>query len=77
MRSYLRLLRFALQYRWKLGLAIVCMVVLSMATAAYVYLLGPALEFLFRGDPKPITELARFAPASLDLGATVAHLDRP
>jgi len=77
LRSYLRLLRFALQYRWKLGLAIVCMVVLSMATAAYVYLLGPALEFLFRGDPKPITELARFAPASLDLGATVAHLDRP
>jgi subfamily B ATP-binding cassette protein MsbA len=52
------------------------MVVLSMATAAYVYLLGPALEFLFRGDPKPITDLARFAPSSLDVGATIARLDR-
>ncbi len=76
MRTYLRLLRFALPYKWKLGLAIACMAVLSMATAAYVYLLGPVLEFLFRGEPKAIANLARFVPPSLDLAGTIARLDR-
>jgi ATP-binding cassette, subfamily B, bacterial MsbA len=74
--SYLRLLRFALPYKWRLAAAIACMAVLSLATAAYVYLLGPALEFLFRGDPKAVAGLARFAPPALDVSGAVSRLDR-
>jgi subfamily B ATP-binding cassette protein MsbA len=74
--SYLRLLRFAVPYKLPLAGAIACMAVLSVATAAYVYLLGPALEFLFRGDPKALAGLGRFLPASLDVAGRLQRLDR-
>jgi len=76
LRSYLRLLRFAAPYKLTLATAILCMAVLSLTTAAYVYLLGPALEFLFRGDPRALASLGRFVPASWDLAGKLARLDR-
>ncbi|ABS26785.1 ABC transporter ATP-binding protein [Anaeromyxobacter sp. Fw109-5] len=76
MRSYLRLLAFAAPYKLTLALAILCMAVLSLSTAAYVYLLGPVLEFLFRGDPHALAGLARFLPASWDVAGQLARLDR-
>jgi subfamily B ATP-binding cassette protein MsbA len=76
LRSYLRLLRFAAPYKLTLAVAILCMTVLSLSTAAYVYLLGPALEFLFRGDPRALASLGRFVPASWDLAGKLARLDR-
>ncbi len=76
MRSYLRLLRFAAPYKLTLAVAILCMAVLSLSTASYVYLLGPALEFLFRGDPHALAGLGRFLPASWDLAGRLARLDR-
>ena len=76
MRSYLRLLRFAAPYKLTLATAILCMAVLSLTTAAYVYLLGPALEFLFRGDPRALASLGRFVPHSWDLAGKLARLDR-
>ncbi len=76
MRSYLRLLRFAAPYKLTLAAAILCMAVLSLSTAAYVYMLGPILEFLFRGDPNALAGLGRFLPASWDLAGKLARLDR-
>ncbi len=52
------------------------MAVLSLATAAYVNLLGPALEFLFTGRAGAMAGLGRFLPASVDLGAVLARADR-
>ena len=49
MSTYFRLLRFAAPYRARFLGALGCMVVLALATAAYVNLLGPVLEFLFTG----------------------------
>jgi ATP-binding cassette, subfamily B, bacterial MsbA len=76
LRSYLRLLRFAAPYKLTLAAAILCMTVLSLSTAAYVYMLGPTLEFLFRGDPNALAGLGRFLPASWDLAGKLARLDR-
>ncbi|WP_242340401.1 MULTISPECIES: ABC transporter ATP-binding protein [Anaeromyxobacter] len=76
MRSYLRLLRFVAPYKLTLAVAILCMAILSVTTAAYVYLLGPALEFLFRGDPRALGSLAKFVPASWDVAGQLARLDR-
>jgi len=74
--AYLRLLRFIAPYRWKVAAAIGCMAVLSLATAAYVNLLGPALDFLFTGRSTAIAGLGKFLPASLDLGHRLAQVDR-
>src|SRR4051812_35267833 len=52
------------------------MLVLSLATSAYAYLLGPALSFLFTGDPGPMARLGRFLPESLDLAHRMSTLDR-
>ncbi|HYD40474.1 MAG TPA: ABC transporter transmembrane domain-containing protein [Anaeromyxobacter sp.] len=49
MRTYLRLLRFAAPYRWRILAAVGCMLVFGAGTAAYAYLLGPALKFLIGG----------------------------
>jgi ATP-binding cassette, subfamily B, bacterial MsbA len=76
LRAYLRLLRFAAPYKGRLAAAIGCMAVLSLATAAYVNLLGPALEFLFSGRSAAVAGLAQFAPASWELEARLATLDR-
>jgi subfamily B ATP-binding cassette protein MsbA len=76
LRPYLRLLRFAAPYKLTLAAAILCMAVLSLSTAAYVYMLGPTLEFLFRGDPHALAGVGRFLPASWDLAGKLARLDR-
>src|SRR5512142_2308208 len=67
LRTYLRLFRFALPYKWRFAGAFVCMLVLAGATSAYAVLLGPALSFIFRGDVGSAGELARFAPKAIDV----------
>ncbi len=76
MRTYLRILRFAAPYKGRLAAAVACMAVLSLATAAYVNLLGPALEFLFTGRAGAMSGLGKFLPGSVDLDATLARVDR-
>ncbi len=49
MNAYFRLLRFVAPYRARLAAAIFCMVVYAVANAAYMFLLGPLIEFLFTG----------------------------
>jgi len=76
LRTYLRLLRFAAPYKLRIATAILCMVVLSLATAAYANLLGPALEFLFTGQVKALGALRNFVPSGVDFDSTLARLDR-
>ncbi|HEU4383145.1 MAG TPA: ABC transporter ATP-binding protein [Anaeromyxobacteraceae bacterium] len=57
-------------------MAIGCMVVLSLATAAYVNLMGPALEFLFTGQSKSVASLARFFPSATGFEEWLHGLDR-
>ncbi len=76
MSAYLRLLRFALPYKWRIAAALGCMLILSVATAAYVNLLGPALEFLFTGSSGAVGSLAKFVPSSFDLAGKLAAVDR-
>ncbi|HEX9050198.1 MAG TPA: ABC transporter transmembrane domain-containing protein [Anaeromyxobacter sp.] len=76
MRTYLRLFRFALPYRWRLAAALACMGVLALATAAYVNLLGPTLSFLFTGSTGSVQSLSRIAPRWLDVDGFLAHIDR-
>jgi len=74
--AYLRLLRFAAPYRARFAAALACMVVLALATAAYVNLLGPVLEFLFTGRPQAVASLSRFLPTSLDLAGWLQRVER-
>ncbi len=76
MSAYLRLLRFAAPYRGRFAAALACMVVLALATAAYVNLLGPVLEFLFTGHTRAVAQLARFVPGSLDFAGWLQRADR-
>jgi len=76
LRTYLRLLRFALPYRFSILGAVACMSVLSATTALYAWLLGPVLKFLFTGDTSAVANLAKLAPPSADLGSRLAGLDR-
>ncbi len=76
MRTYLRIFRFALPYRWHLAAALACMSVLATATAAYVNLLGPTLDFLFTGKTGSVQALSRIAPRWIPLGEFLAHVDR-
>ncbi len=76
MSSYFRLLRFVAPYKGRLAAAMGCMVVLALATAAYVNLLGPVLEFLFTGRTSAIAGLGRLLPGSLDLASWAARVDR-
>jgi ATP-binding cassette, subfamily B, bacterial MsbA len=74
--AYLRLLRFAAPYKGRFAGALACMVVLALATAAYVNLLGPVLEFLFTGNPRAVASLSRFLPASVDLAGWLGRVER-
>jgi ATP-binding cassette, subfamily B, bacterial MsbA len=76
LRTYLRLLRFAAPYKLRIAAALGCMVVLALTTAAYANLLGPALEFLIKGEVKALGALRNFAPAGVDFDAVLAGLDR-
>ncbi len=76
MKAYLRLLRYTAPYRGRFLGALGCMVVLALATAAYVNLLGPVLEFLFTGNARAVAALGRFLPASADLSSWLGRVDR-
>ncbi|HET8542003.1 MAG TPA: ABC transporter transmembrane domain-containing protein [Anaeromyxobacter sp.] len=76
LRTYLRLFRFALPYKWRFAAALACMSVLAAATAAYVNLLGPTLDFLFTGRTGAVQSLSRLAPRWLDVDGFLAQIDR-
>jgi subfamily B ATP-binding cassette protein MsbA len=76
LRTYLRLLRFALPYKGQIATAILCMVLLSLTTAAYANLIGPTLEFLFTGQAKSLAVLRSFVPDDVQFEAFLATLDR-
>ena len=76
MGAYLRLLRFAAPYKGRFAGALACMVVLALATAAYVNLLGPVLEFLFTGNTGAVAPLGRFVPSSVDFAGWLRSADR-
>jgi subfamily B ATP-binding cassette protein MsbA len=76
LRTYLRLFRFAVPYKWRFAASLACMLVLAAATAAYVNLLGPALDFLFTGKTTAVQSLARMAPPGLDAGSFFQSIDR-
>ncbi len=76
MRTYLRLLKFAAPYKLRIALAILCMALLSLSTAAYANLLGPMLEFLFTGSVKSLGILRSFMPSGFDMDAWLATVDR-
>jgi subfamily B ATP-binding cassette protein MsbA len=75
LRTYFRLLRFAAPYKWRFAAAIGCMMVLALATAAYVNLLGPVMEFLFTGRAGGMGAVSWVAPSSVDLGRLRGALD--
>jgi subfamily B ATP-binding cassette protein MsbA len=75
-RTYLRLLRFGWPYRWHFAAAILCMIVLAAATAAYVNLMGPALDFLFTGRASSLGQVGQVLPKDVDLAGRLAGLDR-
>ncbi len=76
MRTYLRLLSYAAPYKWRFVAAFACMAVLALATAMYVNLLGPVLEFLFTGRVGAMGSLARLMPGDSDLAAWASGIDR-
>jgi subfamily B ATP-binding cassette protein MsbA len=76
LRTYLRLLSFAAPYKLRIALAILCMALLSLATAAYANLLGPMLEFLFTGSVKSLGILRSFTPSGFDMDGWLAGIDR-
>ena len=78
MRTYLRLLRFALPYKWRILAAIGCMLVLAMGQSAYAFLLGPALQFLISGSTKAMGGVAgtNLVPSAWNLSARLALMDR-
>ncbi len=67
LRTYLRLFRFALPYKWRFVGAFLSMMVLAGATSAYALLLGPALDFIFSGE-HPVGEPA--GPLRPEVGRT-------
>jgi subfamily B ATP-binding cassette protein MsbA len=76
LRTYLRIFRFAAPYKWRFAAALACMIVLAGATAAYVNLLGPALDFLFTGRMTSVASLARVLPRWMDVTGFLAEADR-
>ncbi len=76
MRTYLRIFRFALPYKWRFVSALACMAILATATTAYVNLLGPALDFLFTGRMSSAASLARVLPRWLDVQGFLSTVDR-
>jgi subfamily B ATP-binding cassette protein MsbA len=76
LHTYFRLFRYAAPYKLRIALAILCMWLLSLATAAYANLLGPMLEFLFTGSVKSLGFLRSYLPAGFNLDAWLAGVDR-
>jgi ATP-binding cassette, subfamily B, bacterial MsbA len=76
LRTYFRLLAYAAPYRWRFLAAFGCMLVLALATAMYVNLLGPVLEFLFTGQVGAMGALARLVPGDGALAGWSKGIDR-
>jgi subfamily B ATP-binding cassette protein MsbA len=76
LRTYLRLFRYAIPYKWRFAAAFACMFVLAGATTAYVNLLGPALDFLFTGRTSSAQSLTRVMPKWIDVQGFLATVDR-
>jgi ATP-binding cassette, subfamily B, bacterial MsbA len=76
LKTYLRLLRFAAPYKWHFAAALACMGVLAVATAMYVNLLGPVLEFLFTGKVGAMGAVAKLLPGDSELARMAQGLDR-
>jgi ATP-binding cassette, subfamily B, bacterial MsbA len=75
-RTYLRLLSYAAPYKWRFIAAFACMAVLALATAMYVNLLGPVLEFLFTGQVSALGMLSRLMPGDGALARWAGTVDR-
>jgi subfamily B ATP-binding cassette protein MsbA len=76
LRTYLRLLAFAAPYRWRFLAAFGCMAVLALATAMYVNLLGPVLEFLFTGQVGTMGAVAKLMPGDGALAGWSKGIER-
>ncbi|MEY2667794.1 MAG: hypothetical protein RJA59_432, partial [Pseudomonadota bacterium] len=76
MRTYLRLLAYARPYRWRFLAAFGCMAVLALATAMYVNLLGPVLEFLFTGRVGALGAVAAVMPGDSAMAGWAKGVDR-
>jgi len=73
--AYFRLLRFVAPYRARFAFAILCMIVYAVANAAYMFLLGPLIEFLFTGKLASVSS-GDVLGVSSRLEAVLAHADR-
>ncbi len=62
MRLYIRLLKNLVPYLGYIGLAVICMVVLSMTTGALAYLVGPVIKFLFTNQGEDVLKVVPFLP---------------
>ncbi|MEE9542471.1 MAG: hypothetical protein V3V95_01660, partial [Thermodesulfobacteriota bacterium] len=49
MSTYLRLIKFLLPYKFKMIVAIICMVLYALTNGAMAYLIGPVMKHLFTG----------------------------
>jgi subfamily B ATP-binding cassette protein MsbA len=76
LRTFRRLIRFVVPYRWRLLAALSCMAVMSLTNAVYVNLVGPVLDFLFTGRTKAVAALGSFLPASLGIEGWLQTVDR-
>jgi subfamily B ATP-binding cassette protein MsbA len=76
LNTYLRLLRFVAPYKLRFAAAMGCMVVMALASAAYVQLLGPVMAFLFTGKPTSVATWGKFLPSGLGFDAWLAQVDR-
>src|SRR5260370_41612482 len=69
-------LRRLLEYGWRhaglLSVSFACMAVLGATTAAYAYLMGPALRFLISGASDGLGPAGRFFPAITGVGRSHA-----
>ncbi len=76
MSAYARLLRFLAPYTGRFAAALGCMVVLALATGAYVQLLGPVTEFLFTGGVGTPARGAVALPGSAAATRFLVGMDR-
>jgi subfamily B ATP-binding cassette protein MsbA len=74
--TYARLLRFLAPYKGRFAGALGCMVVLALATGAYVQLLGPVTEFLFTGGMGSPVRGTVALPGSVDLSRLLGQMER-
>jgi len=80
MKGILRLLRYLKPYRLRAAATLACMLSLSLATAAFAFMMGPVLSFLVTGDarmsvpPALASLLPASDPAGMDRGQVLFAL---